>query len=81
MDKWVKNGYEYRYEFSRYSGEMFVIRIDHLWDNARYELVWLYRDGSGYWREQSLGFRYETLSQAKAHAAMICPETSKAVTA
>ena len=81
MDKWVKNGYDYRYEFSRDSGEMFVIRSWNLWDRARYELVWLYRDGSGYWREQSLGFRYSTLSEAKEHASMICPETSEAVTA
>jgi len=71
MDKWIKNGFEYRYEFSCDSGEMLVIRIDHLWDRPRYELVWQYRDGRGYWREQSLGRRFATLRQAKDCAALL----------
>jgi hypothetical protein len=81
MDKWVKNGFEYRYEFSRDSGEMLVIRIDHLWDRPRYALVSKYRDGRGYWREQSLGQPFSTLRAAKGYAALICPETNQAVTA
>jgi len=81
MDQWIKNGFEYRYEFSRDSGQMFVIRIDHLWDRPRYEVVWKYRDGSGYWQQQILGQQFLTLREAKEYVAMLYPATSKAVTA
>lgn len=81
MDKWIKNGYEYRYEFSRDSGQMFVIRINHLWARPRYELIWKYRNGDGYWAQQTLGLPFTTLRAAKEYAALICPETREAVTA
>ena len=71
MDKWIKNGFEYRYEFSRDSGQMLVIRIDHLWDQPRYELAWQYRDGRGYWHEKRLGNRFATLRKAKDYAALL----------
>jgi hypothetical protein len=71
MDKWIKNGFEHRYEFSRDSGEKFVIRIEHGALLSAYVLIWQYRDGRGYWREQSLGRRFATLRQAKDHAALL----------
>lgn len=79
MDKWIKNGCEYRYEFSRDSGEKFVIRMDHRDGRPGYALVWQYRDGSGYWHEQPLGEQFATLRHAKEYAAMIYPEMAEPI--
>ena len=72
MDKWVKNGFEWRYEFSRDSGEKLVIRIEGGALLSAYVLIWQYRDGGGYWHEKSLGPRpFPTLRKAKDYAARL----------
>ena len=71
MDKWVKNGFEWRYEFSRDSGEKLVIRIENGALLNAYVLIWQYRDSRGYWSEKRLGDRFATLRKAKDYAALL----------
>ena len=71
MDKWVKNGFEHRYELSGDSGQRFVIRIEHTGALlSGYVLVWQYSIGR-YWSERQLGDRFATLRQAKDYAALL----------